>query len=981
MSTRPAEPQGRSSALAPVAYARSFWAALFAGAGSISFDGHRWTVRTRAQAEALEAGAVTEVQVRPGLFWATLELHHNGKVLRFGGLAGAAAAHLHGLAQVAHLPARVAGALQAWERAVGAGYLNHHAWAGWRDQHADTRALLSAAPLHWLSASDQAKAQQLGANFDTLEERVATHNAAHIARELADCERMFDTVESQPLTQRQREAVVTHEDNTLVIAGAGTGKTSVVVAKVAYLIQRLGARPSEILLLAYNTAAAEEIQARIDARVSAPVSVGTFHKLGMQIIAAAEGRKPSLSKMADKVDEPAKFIDATLRAMFSVDRWRSVLVHHLVEHLRPYKAEASFASKSGYIRWVKAAAIKSMKGDQVRSHEECIIADWLYVNGLEYAYEPNYEHDVASKEFGQYRPDFRLIESGVYIEHFGVSRDGQPAPWIDAARYQAGMAWKRSTHQRFRTRLVETYSYDKQEGALTERLAARLAAVGVLPKPLPPAEVERVADGQGLVSQLSKLIATFLQHVKEARRTVAELRAGVHGDSASRAHSFLAIFEHVQDAYERALRAERAIDFQDMIGRAADLVEAGRFKSPYRYIIVDEFQDMSRGRARLLRSLLGQVTDRRLTCVGDDWQAIYRFAGSDLSQMTLFARNYGYTASVSLDTSFRFGHRLQQASERFVQKNPAQLRKTLRALSDEGRAAVVIVPASKAPAGGEGGAAEATRSDIEGILTLIAAEAPSGATVYLLGRYNFSTSGANIEDIGRRTPQLKVEFRTVHRSKGLQADYVVLLDVKSGRFGFPSEIVDDPLLSLVLSEPDGLEHAEERRLFYVALTRAKRRVYVLARETERSTFVEELLGAEYAGLVEAIGSWTDAIQCPDCGGTLVRRLNGKTGAPFWGCVDYPYCSGSAQVCAVCQLGAIVQDGATLRCNQKGCTGRQDLCPKCASGALVIRTNRHTAQQFWACTGWRADKSGCNYTTNVRPGNAPSTPKRPRPRAS
>ncbi len=492
----------------------------------------------------------------------------------------------------------------------------------------------------------------------------------------------------------------------------------------------------------------------------------------------------------------------------------------------------------------------------------------------------------------------------------------------------------------------------------------RLAAVGVRPNPLAASDIERAVDGRGVFSKLAKLLSTFLQHFKEGRRSISELRPVTGAADPPRARSFLGVFEHIHEVYEGALRAEKAIDFQDMIGRAADHVESGRYSSPYRYVVVDEFQDTSRGQARLLRALLDQVPDRRLTCVGDDWQSIYRFAGSDIAHMTHLHTHFGHTASVALDESFRFGRRLLQASAKFVQKNPAQLRKTLTSAREEGRPAIVIVPMSKASAEADGGATRATVNDIRGVLAGIAQQMPEGGTVYLLGRYGFSLQGAEPAALREGFPKLKIDFLTVHKSKGLQADFVIVLDANSGRFGFPSEIDDDPLLSMVLAEPDALEHAEERRLFYVALTRAKRRVFILTRETQRSAFVEELLGKEYAGLVEGPAEWADRVPCPDCGGTLVRRANTRTGAPFWGCVDFPYCEGSARVCAVCQEGALVLQGTVYRCNRKGCAGREEVCPRCGEGMLVKRRNQAQGTEFWACTKWRSDRTGCNFTRDV-----------------
>jgi DNA helicase-4 len=853
----------------PVRYARSFWAGLFtlSGSGAIELGEGRWDVTEHGRRRAIDARRVESVSVRRGLFWSTLVLAGPRRRLEFPGLAHEAAEHLRGLSTVAGLAERVEEAHAAWQALRGRRrYLNRAAWSAWQERHQGTLDRLRQAELRWLPEPTAARARALSELGSELQAAVARLNKRHVARELRACEGLLDRVESEPLTRRQRLAIVTDEDNTLVVAGAGTGKTSVVTGKVAYAVERLGVRPDEILLLAYNKDAAAEMQERISRRLGLQLRVSTFHALGLAIVGRAEGRSPAVSALAEP-ERLASFLDKTLRSLL---RSEPGLLGHLVEYVRPWRGHEEFASKHDYIVHLKGAGVRSLRGEHVRSHEECTIADWLYLHGIEYAYERPYEPHVADQDGRPYRPAFTL--PGAYLEHFGVDRDGQPAPWLDRERYQQEMAWRRATHRRFGTRLVETYGYDRREGALTERLAERLARAGLRARPLGPAALQQALEASKALGSLARLLAVFLQHFKEGQHTLGSLR-GLERDP-HRSRSFLAVFEQVHRAYEEALRAEGALDFQDMIGRATAHVAAGRYRSPYRYVIVDEFQDTSRGRARLLRALLDQVPDRRLTCVGDDWQSIYRFAGSDLSHMTRFEEHFGPAAQISLDRSFRFGRRLLAASARFVQENPAQLRKKLQAARDEGAPAVVVLA-----------------DDVRAALARIEAEreGPGQISVLLLGRYTFSLPGP-LGELARGFPALSLQFLTVHRSKGLQADYVVLLDVTSGRYGFPSEIADDPLLSMVLAEPDPFAHAEERRLFYVALTRARRRVFVLTRETQPSAFVEELLGPAYAGLVEGPARWAERPPCPECGGTLTERVS-RSGQRFWGCLDYPYCEG------------------------------------------------------------------------------------------
>jgi DNA helicase-4 len=252
--------------------------------------------------------------------------------------------------------------------------------------------------------------------------------------------------------------------------------------------------------------------------------------------------------------------------------------------------------------------------------------------------------------------------------------------------------------------------------------------------------------------------------------------------------------------------------------------------SPYRAIIVDEFQDISIARAKLLKALLRQDPLNRLFAVGDDWQSIYRFAGSDISIMRSFSEWFGHSEQVSLDRTFRFGQPLSDRAAHFVCQNSFQLPKTVISTVVREGAAITIVAKSKE-------ASDPLRIALESI---VQRKSQQRVSVQLLGRYNFNKP-RDVAPLRGEFPNLSIEFKTVHGSKGLEADFVVVLDVVGGRYGFPSEISDDPVLSLVLAEAEVYPNAEERRLFYVALTRARVGVYLLT-DNPQSSFLEEFRG-------------------------------------------------------------------------------------------------------------------------------------------
>ena len=676
--------------------------------------------------------------------------------------------------------------------------------------------------------------------------RVAA-TTAFVAAELLEMKAFFETIESHPLTPEQRRAVVTDEDATLVLAGAGSGKTSVIVAKAAYLIERGIRTPEEILLLAFGKDAAAEMAARIRQRCGSPVEAMTFHALGYEIIRQVEGQGPALAAHAS---DDAQFYVLLREILMSEIATKAgpcaILLNWFAGFYRPWKSEWDFTSAHEYAHYVQMTELRTLQGELVRSFEELVIANWLYLNGIAYEYEPDYEHAIAGNDRRAYTPDFRLSESGVYIEHFGVRKSRGPggeerlttAQHIDRERYLEGMAWKRKVHKAHGTILVETYSYENVEGRLLEELGNKLKPYATRRPISPTAALEKLSQ-LGQVDAFTQTLGIFLRHFKSGGLSVENCRERI-GDSAGarRGKAFLQIFQLVLEAYEERL-GER-IDFEDMINRAAAHVKSGRYRSPYRHFLVDEFQDISDGRAGLLLALKAQHSDARLFAVGDDWQSIYRFAGSDLTLMRKFGETFGGSLAgskdvhtvVDLGRTFRNVDRIADAARRFVLRNPAQLAKQIVP------AAQADAPAVKLAFYTRSTEADALRAALDEIR--FRSNASAKTSVLLLGRYRF-VQPQNLVAIGSAYPDLDMRFLTVHRSKGLEADHVIILRAARGRMGFPSEIIDDSLLDLVLPEPEKFEHAEERRLFYVALTRARHSVTILVDRDAPSVFATEIL--------------------------------------------------------------------------------------------------------------------------------------------
>jgi len=776
-----------------------------------------------------------------------------------------------------------------------------------------------------------------------------------VTAELERWKEFFDTVETMPLTPEQRLSVVVDEDATLVLAGAGSGKTSVITAKAAYLVKAGIRQPEEILLLAFAKNAAAEMSERVEARSGVPIVARTFHALAYDIIGLVEGSKPALADHATDDTAFTALIKQILKDLIktlsdvsqAIIRW---FAHFLVEP----KTEWDFDTKHAFYTHLEQQDLRTLQGEKVKSYEELQIANWLYENGVEYKYEPDYEHKLPGTGRRDYCPDFRLTESGIYIEHFGVRRqklaDGSErlttAPFVDRESYLAGMDWKREVHATNETILVETFSYERQEGRLLTALAEKLAPhVTLNPRPVDTI-YDRVIDLKQ-VDTFSQLLGTFLRKYKSGGYSLADCEAkSTRLKLGKRAKAFLDVFAPVFAEYEK--RLDGRIDFEDMILRAARYAETGKYVSPFRHILVDEFQDISQSRARLVKALKAQHPDVRMFAVGDDWQSIFRFAGSDIHLMRHFGAEFGglfdgedgVHRTVDLGRTFRSVDQIAFAARAFVLKNPAQLEKQIVPAGIATEPAIRIVTTAR----------EEGQSKLVEVLANLSPQSDASSkpvSVLLLGRYRFVEP--DMRALRRQFPRMQLDFKTIHASKGLQADHVVLLNADSGRTGFPSEMVDDPLLTLVSPEEEVFENAEERRVMYVAMTRARFTLTLIASNARPSAFVTELRKDPAYSVVAALGSEQEAHECGECGGRLVG-VAGKDDRIWYRCEHVQHCGNLLPACPSCgsALPRSTPGSTEVRCS---CGASYPDCPDCSDGWLVERKSRYG--QFLGCVRYPA----------------------------
>ena len=716
-----------------------------------------------------------------------------------------------------------------------------------------------------------------------------THNVAFVKEELERNKTYFDTVLKYPLDQQQRESIVKLEDNCLVISSAGSGKTSTSVGKIKYLVEKRHIDPSKILPLTYTTKAASELSERLDLSDKGLVC-HTFHSLAFGILAETTKEKPAICENSLMLQCFYHLIDTDpdfKKAINSFLTEKSSLTKNEHEYLTPdayardramYGIQAPFLDMDGKIIFT-------------RSEEEKRICTFLSMNSVSFRYEEPFPYDTATEFNRQYYPDFTIhfTYGGrsyyIILEHFGIDANGNVPKWFGVGqeegyvganrRYNEGIQWKRAINRRYKIALIETTSAMFHDGSIYNRLAEQLRQYHIELRPLTEEEKfdKLVKRNKKMEDSILQLISTFIALMKSNRSTPESILETIKKDQASRPDfiersrfMLYEIFMPMFNEYQKTLAEKKQIDYTDLILKATDICEAGLYKKEYDMILVDEFQDISVDRFRLLQSLRRKEPLTKLYCVGDDWQSIFRFSGSDLSLFNSFEEYFGYTEKCKIENTYRFGEPLIKLSSDFILANEFQVPKEVRS-NDSSKHTVLSLVEYKNE---DGSQLEHLKSIVSGI--------SRDETIMLVGRYHSDIEFIPQDSVlGRdqkynitkvRVNGREMAYNTVHSAKGLEADNIILVNCSQEGNGFPSKVSDDPILGYVLSKPESYPFAEERRLFYVAITRAKKHAYVMYKETCPSPFITDMVKA-----LNPNSQSNDQMTCPWCRNGNLRSIS------------------------------------------------------------------------------------------------------------
>ncbi len=659
--------------------------------------------------------------------------------------------------------------------------------------------------------------------------------------------------------KRQQEAITTEELRVLVLAGAGSGKTKTLLQRIQYLIDKKEIRPSEILGITFTRAAANEMIDRLIVSADSSgqyekilsdvrhpryeldktrrllankhkwisgLTIKTFHSLCYSILrnyGANEFDNKFRILLDSKTDNDEEFLNATAPEL-EIDVMQKVLIErcknneflldfkrYILDYYvdKRHQKEDSYKGLNAYSK-----DFTTLDGTKVRSKSEQYIADWLYRHSIKYQYEPTLKVENFS-----FKPDFFVPAANLYIEHIS----DKSYPMADKLKeYTIGGIHCVQTHDRI-TKDSSLFNYE------LDRIFA-----GRLPKDyhskIELNFTEELKGYLGFVKDYLIQVLRVMDMIKTEGLSVDEIRHNSSNDQHERVRSFYELALPLIDDYRKYCVDKSYLDFNDLISTTISLCKnnpdiLGMLQSTFKYIHVDEFQDVNNLQVDLLNLIL--TPESHLFCVGDDWQSIYGFRGSNVSYIIEFRKHFPGSEVIKLDTNYRSTANIVDASNEVIKFNKFKVEKEIYALKKSSAKICVYAGSS---------IEDNTRFALEEVSKLYEDGFSVDEILFLYRR----TKMLDPYRDEFRDKGIKFKGRTIHGAKGLEAKIVFIIGLTDGPGGFPDVWLMDRIFQTIKKSDVNLLMEEERRLFYVALTRAKEKVYLLTEKGNESRFLDEI---------------------------------------------------------------------------------------------------------------------------------------------
>jgi DNA helicase IV len=744
---------------------------------------------------------------------------------------------------------------------------------------------INAAKIPWYFFWNHKLNSKLDLNFQRIKEydsEISVYNKDFIKKMKSKYSYLFRK-DSLLLDDDQQTAIITDDKHNQIVAGAGSGKTEVLITRIAYLTKRKSdkIKPERILALAFQNKAAKEIKERLKKRYDVDIEIRTFHSLGRKIIQDISKKKcidpPKLKEECSEEWKYQRYVQGLFEKEISKNNG---FQNEIINFMKKYgdeeiiKKEADFEKKEEFYKYQQGLRYTALDGTKVNSEAEREILNFFLMhklNGKEIKiiYENPAEWMKYKNENGEEitpKPDFYFPEFDIYLEHWAIGKNGKVPKWFSGdnptSKYTLSMNLKKEKYRSNKKLLFETSHTDYKKGNFQKILPERFLDVlknNYSDKDFDLQElsyreiVESVWDSAQFVKKLPLNISKFIVVAKTYRLYPQDISKRLNLNKWSpKQISFSKIANKIYEIYQKEFQKGNYIDFSDMINIAVEHLKDNKefYKNKYDHILIDEYQDISTQRYEIIKELMDKNHKCKLFCVGDDWQSIMGFAGSNLDFFINFDKYFPHSARTDLTKNYRSIKSIVDVGACIIKNNKdGQIKKKTVANSNESKPVLVFSSKHQKKYFGQY-YEQIAKHCLDKIKEYHTEKNYSYGDFIILMRIankkklrNFITEyskslGIPISEKADRPNCVRI--MSVHKSKGLQAKIVMVLNVDKDLYGFPCELENPDIFLPAIKNNDGLRKQEERRLFYVAVTRAKEEVMIYTQKCSESEFITEI---------------------------------------------------------------------------------------------------------------------------------------------
>jgi DNA helicase-4 len=713
-----------------------------------------------------------------------------------------------------------------------------------------------------------------------MKRQIEQYNDHHIEKNRKLYGNLFKTSYGSTLDREQQNAILHDDTYNLVVAGAGSGKTEVLIRKIAYLCKRKVDKinPQRILALAFQKEAAQEMRKRLQHLFNIDIDIKTFHALGKTLC-------PHAHHVLQEQDQK-KRITGLYKSKLSTDpAFRSMIIDY-GKHIKDPRIlhKENFTTKQEYYAYMRNLKLTTLDNTIVKSEFERHVMNFFLthkLNGreIQIRYEAPAKWMAYTAENGNTRdptPDFFFPELNLYLECWALNSENRVPEWFEGKN--ATQTYKENMQKKIdqfknqeKYKLLEIKYKDYQENPDFEKHLIKLF-LSFLNEKYPGIRhtIQKMSyqeiiekawyEYKKSIENISNDIFNFISVAKTYGLKPRDIHNRITQERWSPkqikfAHLALIIYEE----YENRLAAENTIDFADMINMAVTRLDSdpNLLANTYDYILIDEYQDISDLRYKLIHAVIQHSPEAKLFAVGDDWQSIMGFTGSNLNYFVKFADYFPHPCVSMISTNYRSNQTIVNCGASVMINNGATQITKKPVAKNKNEGIINVIQLTRDPNRKEKNERQEKdkflRSMSSCCTDLIKHKLEEGYTtndILLLSRnrkgywiYKYLLDDCDKNNImislNKKYLNNAIQLMTVHQSKGLQARCIIMLDITSGLYGFPSQIQDPDILNpATLHAFNGLE--EERRLFYVALTRATEEIHIYTQTENLSPFIEEI---------------------------------------------------------------------------------------------------------------------------------------------